>query len=133
MPDDDKILETHTKLPPGKSLSEMYKKMLESRPDNYTCAWWKSLVDELNQAYRGLSHTLNLVVATVQEFGGKLTGFEKRVEKVETENALLLQMVGKLQSELTELQDDNAANKQAIADMRAWAKKVKPEKGDTTK
>ena len=114
------MIDENTTPPPlkGKTLAEIHKERQASKPDVWTLAWWKSQIEEILKAYRGLCHTLSLAVANMQEYAELVERLEKRLESVETENKLLMAQMGELQAEVT-------IAKRRIDDMADWAKKQK--------
>lgn len=84
-----------------KTLSEELHDRMNSRPDQFTLAWWKQQFDEVRQQLSGATQTINTAVANERDFWRELKAQRAVNERLRAELEETKAEVGKLQSELT--------------------------------
>lgn len=89
---------------PLKSLTDALRERtadrMNTKPDKYTLAWWDKRFEEISQAYRGATHSINLSVANTRDHEARLIKFQERVDELVHENLDLKAAMGSLQAEL---------------------------------
>lgn len=112
---------------PLRSLADDLKASIHSRPDPNTLAWWERRYQEVLQAYKGASHSINLAVGNTRDHEARLKTFAEMLETFKTELRDFRADLGELQSENTMLREENSTYRARIekwaADMERWAVK----------
>lgn len=106
---------------PLRSLAEELKASIHSRPDPNTLAWWERRFQEILQAYKGASHSINLSVANTRDNEARLKTFSDLLNEFRSEILNMRADIGGLLSEVTLLREENAAYRARI---EAWAKNI---------
>ncbi len=110
-----------------RSLAEELKASIHSRPDPNTLAWWERRYQEVLQAYKGASHSINLAVGNTRDNEARLKTFTEMLENFKNELSDIRADLGALQAENVTLREDHSAYRSRIekwaASMEAWAVK----------
>jgi hypothetical protein len=87
------------------SIQEQMKERMNSRPDEYTIAWWQRQMGEVTKGYRGATHFMQIMSNENADLHAAL----KELKEFATNTALDLSKieakVGELQAEMTKLQE----------------------------
>jgi hypothetical protein len=115
---------------PLRSLADELKASIHSRPDKNTLAWWEGRFQEILQAYKGASHSINLAVGNTRDNEARLKTFAEMIENFKGELDAVRCDMGEIQAENTMLKEDIVLIKaemviiqKRIADMADWAAK----------
>lgn len=106
---------------PLRSLAEELKQSIHSRPDKNTLAWWEGRFQEILQAYKGATHSINLSVANTRDNEARLKTFSEMLETFRGEQDAVRADMGEVMAENTIMRDELAAIKIRIEDMARWA------------
>jgi len=110
----------------SKTMAELYKKRVKDRPDDWTLAWWKQQLAEVEEGYIGACHAINLSVAKSRAIQDKMKDCEERMVVMEARHDELLAQLGEMQAE-------NVILAKRVEEMANWATKVQkqlPKSGD---
>lgn len=97
-----------------KPLAEQLRESIHSMPDKNTLAWWDRRWNDVEKAYRGLTHSLNLAIADMRDKFANVTKLITRMDGLAAENHDLRADVGELQARIV-------AMEARFEDMAKWA------------
>lgn len=103
------------------TMKEQMQERMDQRPDAQTLAWWDSMLSEVASGYRGLTHAVNLVLAEIED---RDTAVKALRERVEVQADMLHRAnveIGKLQAEVTLLQESMEKAREAFAELKKKA------------
>ena len=106
---------------PLRNLAEELKQSIHSRPDKNTLAWWEGRFQEILQAYKGATHSINLSVANTRDNEARLKTFSEMLETFRGEQDAVRADMGEVMAENTLMHEELAAIKIRIEDMARWA------------
>lgn len=106
---------------PLRSLSDELKQSIHSRPDKNTLAWWEGRFQEILQAYKGATHSINLAVANTRDNEARLRTFAEMIETFRGEQDAVRADMGEVMAENTLMREELSAIKLRIEDMARWA------------
>lgn len=106
---------------PLRNLAEELKQSIHSRPDKNTLAWWEGRFQEILQAYKGATHSINLSVANTRDNEARLKTFSEMLETFRGEQDAVRADMGEVMAENTLMREELAAIKIRIEDMARWA------------
>lgn len=87
------------------TIEQRMKERAESRPDEYTNAWWRRQFEEVATGYRGINHACNCVLAVQEDLQSEVKELRKLVEKQEAKLTLAQSAIGQLQDEMSGLKE----------------------------
>ena len=81
-------------------MADELRKRLEQKPDQWTLAWWRSRLDDLEKCYRGATAAINRSLADYEESAKSIKELRQRVQALEqareADRALLGEMAARL-------------------------------------
>jgi regulator of replication initiation timing len=108
-----------------RSLADDLKASIHARPDPNTLAWWERRYQEVLQAYKGASHSINMAVANTRDNEARLKTFSEMLEDFKNELSDIRADLGALQAENVTIREEHSAYRARIekwaADMEKWA------------
>jgi hypothetical protein len=91
------------------NLTEELKQRLDSRPDQWTLAWWNEQFQEVLKGYRGANHGINRALADYEEAYKEIKELRELVQSLARHREDDRAKLGELQ--------------ETVEKMREWAKK----------
>jgi regulator of replication initiation timing len=111
-----------------RDLAADFRASLHSRPDPNTYAWFKRHLEEIQTAYNGANHSINLAVANTRQNMESVRKAHDRMDATDAEMQALRADMGQMMAEnaavLAEnksLREEVEAMKRRLSDMSLWA------------
>jgi regulator of replication initiation timing len=114
-----------------RNLSEDLRQSLHSRPDPSTYAWFNRMLGEIQTAYNGANHNINLAVANTRNNHESVRKAHERMDAIEIAMNNLRADIGQMMAENSAVSEENKALreeleslKKRVSDMSVWASSI---------
>lgn len=114
-----------------RNLAEDFRQSLHSRPDPNTYAWFQRMLGEIQTAYNGANHNINLAVANTRMNHDSVRKAHERMDAIVADMNDLRADMGQMMAENSAVHEENKALreeidslKKRISDMSVWASAI---------
>lgn len=100
-------------------ISKELQERLDTVPDRFTVAWFRSEMEEIKKAYRGSSHAVNICIAEYAELWKRHDSLEEHYRSVQGQLDAANAVIGKLRAELVEMRERQDRMAEFLNDQRS--------------
>jgi len=103
---------------PEKPLAEQLRAIQDQRPDEFTLAWWREQLAEIQKGYRGATHGVNRCLAEYSDLYETVESLRKEVQNATEARAEAAAAIGALQAQVKELEGHLEKAREAFRELK---------------